>query len=338
MKSLVRVVSAITAFACAVPVMAQDEPFVGAHGATVPGSYAGAFDGRDWHLDLWPDQAFHLRLTPADGGTAEAFAGRWHADGRSLFLDLGARTEVLEVRNSGRLRPDSAPEDAGGDLVGEGPFDPAAISLPVSGMFTYLADAAIFTHCATDHSYPVVQEGAYLELETAYLADQMAPGEPLFVTLDATIETREQMEGPDRLSVVVDGFGATWPGEECGRAMAAPGLDGTVWRIRKIGDTIVDWSPPASEPFLTIDAAEGRFSASVGCNRMLGGVTVTGDGLSFGPAASTMMACPDDLAALEAQIVAALPAVTDHAIGGRTLRLLDAGGGTVAEFEAVYLP
>lgn len=316
----------------------QPEQFVGAHGATVPASYLGSDADGDLQLDLWPDQGFHLLRSPHGNGTPKAFAGRWHADGRRLFLDLGGALMVLEVRNSGRLRPEGAPDDASADLVGEGTLEPASITLPLDGMFTYYADAPSILHCATGRTYSVMQEGAYVDLERAYLEDRPGPAEPLYVTIDATIAERPQMEGPDRPSVIVDGFGATWPGENCERAVGVHGLTSTVWRIRTIGGEALAWSPPAREPFLVFDEEELRFNASVGCNTILGSFSASEYDLAFGPAASTMMACPDDLADHEAALVAALEATTGHMIGGRSLHLLDDGGSLTAELEAVYLP
>jgi hypothetical protein len=202
--------------ACALfsfPVLAQeDRQYVAAHGATVPATYTGAVEDETLHLDLWPDQAFHL-LRTTGGGATEVSAGRWHADGRSLVLPLGNdETLTLEVRNADRLRPAGASDDASGDLV-SGSLEPAAISLPVAGMFTYYAAAPSFEHCATGRVYTIAQEGDYLALERAYLENRPAPAEPLFVTLDATIAMRAQMEGPDRLSVLVEAFDGAWPGE-----------------------------------------------------------------------------------------------------------------------------
>lgn len=330
------ILAALGGLLLSAPAHAQEsEQFVGAHGATVPATYTSE-DGT-LRLDLWPDQAFHLVRTP-DGGTPETFAGRWHADDRTLVMPLGSETLTLEVRNASRLRPPGAPEDASGDLVG-GPLDPTPISLRAAGMFTYFADAPTFVHCATGLMHPVAQEGDYLELERTYLEDRPGPGEPLFVTLDATIETRPQMEGPDRLTVIAESFDATWPGETCARAAPAPRLTGTVWRIRSVGDVPTQWSPPAREPFILFNAEDSRVNASVGCNTMLGRFDAAADGtLSVGPLASTMMACPDDIASQETALTAALGATASFAIGGRTLRLFDAQGALTVELEAVYLP
>lgn len=306
--------------------------FVGAHGAIVPATYRRAGE----QLDLWPEQRFHLVRRATDGST-EAYAGRWHAEAGALVLDTGGEPLVLAVRNAQRLVPPGAGDDASADLVTEGTLEPASLTLPAAGMFTYFADAPTFVHCATGHRYPVAQERAYPALEAAYLEDRPGPAEPLFVTIRASIATREQMEGPDRPTVSVERFDATWAGEDCGRARAKPSLADTVWRLRSLGDEPFAWTPPASEPFLVLRAKDRRFNASVGCNAMFGGFTVDGEQLTMTAPASTMMACPDEQAEAEARLGKVLGATAAYAIGGRTLRLLDAEGAVLAAFEAVYL-
>lgn len=334
------IVAAILLAHVATQSSAQDaEPYVGAHGALTPATFTGADATGTWHLDLWPDQAYHLQRTFPEGET-EDHAGRWHADGETgaLVLDTGDTEIILEVRNAERLRPSGAPEDATGDLVTTGQLDPVGITMPMSGMFTYFADAPTFVHCATGRRYPVAQEAGYLALEEAYLRDRPGPAEPLFVTVDASIETRDQMEGPARSTVSVTELEAIWPGETCARAAAAPTLTGTVWRITALDGERLDWSPPEREPFLVIRSGEKTFNASVGCNMMRGGVSVSEDTLSFTQPASTMMACPGDFARWEARLGAVLGAASTHSIGGRSLRLLGEDRGILAEFEAVYLP
>jgi heat shock protein HslJ len=139
--------------------------------------------------------------------------------------------------------------------------------------------------------------------------------------------------------VIADAFEATWPTETCARATSAPRLTGTVWRIRSIGGTALTWAPPADEPFTVFNAEDASFNASVGCNTLRGGFSVAANGaVSFGPLASTMMACPDELANREAAFASALQATAGHAIGGRALRLFDESGAVAVEFEALYVP
>jgi heat shock protein HslJ len=63
----------------------------------------------------------------------------------------------------------------------------------------------------------------------------------------------------------------------------------------------IDGAPlsAAAEVDITFDMAQGRVSGKSACNRYTGAVSLTGEGLSFGNAAGTMMACPEDLMAVE---------------------------------------
>ena len=332
---ITRLCAAFTALVACAASAQERTPFVGAHGATTPGTYTGMLDGRAAHLDLWPDQAFHL----VSGD--EVRAGRWHGDPtrNGLVLDLGDGSRVLEVRNSQRLRPAGAPEDASRDLVVSEAFSPATIRLPLAGMLTYFADAAMMVHCATGRTYPVAQDGDYLALERAYLEARTGPAEPLFVTMDALIERRAQMEGPDRLTVVPQAFGSVFPEEYCSLGNRMPGLTDAYWRITALGDVELDPGATDREPFLVFRAEDGGFSASAGCNTLRGRFSTSGTELSFPqPIASTMMACPDPVAGWETRLQTALAGVEGFEIGGRTLRLLGADGTPVAELAAAYLP
>ena len=315
---------------------AQDsQPFVGAHGAMTPGTYTGVTGGRSEHLDLWPDQSFHF----ISGD--EVHAGRWHADPErnGLVLDLGGETRVLEVRNSQRLRPSGAPEDGSGDLEASEMPAPVSIRLPLSGMLTYFADAATIVHCATGRTYPVAQDGEYLALERAYLAGRSGPAEPLFVTMDALIEPRAQMEGPERLTVVPEAFGSVFPGGDCSLGNRSLDLADAVWTITSLGDVDLDPALVSREPFLIFSDEDGTFSASVGCNQLRGGYSRSGTDLSFAePVASTMMACPDPVDDWETAFKQALSGVVGLEIGGRVLRFLDGERTPVMRLQAVYLP
>ena len=319
-----------------VAVAAQDTTsFIGAHGAMTPGSYIGNVEGDPRQLDLWPDQSFHF---VSDG---VSHAGRWYADPtrKGLVLDLGDETVFLELRNSQRLRPVDASEDGSQDLELSETFSPGSLEITLSGMLTYFADAATIVHCATGRTYPVAQDADYLALERMYLKDRTGPAAPLFVTMKATIEQREQMEGPDRLTVVPEIFGSAFRGEDCSLGNRSLDLHDAVWTIRTLGEVELDAAKTAREPSMVFDARAGTFLASVGCNTMRGTFSVSESELSFAkPIASTMMACPDPFADWEARLGEALSDVVQFEIGGRSLRFLDADGDRLAELRAVYLP
>ena len=84
------------------------------------------------------------------------------------------------------------------------------------GLFTYMADAALFEDCSSGRRYPVAMEAGYLELERAYLEQQAQPGEPLLVIILAGVEKRPPMEGDAEIdTIVVERFEAAFPGEHC---------------------------------------------------------------------------------------------------------------------------
>ena len=84
------------------------------------------------------------------------------------------------------------------------------------GLFTYMADAALFEDCVSGNRYPVAMEAGYLELERAYLEQRREPGAPLLVTIQGVIEPRPPMEGDGEIAtVVVKRFIAAFPGADC---------------------------------------------------------------------------------------------------------------------------
>lgn len=83
-------------------------------------------------------------------------------------------------------------------------------------------------------------------------------------------------------------------------------LTGRTWVVEDIGGAGVIDTARATMAF---DAASGRVYGSGSCNRYNGAVTLTGEGLSFGAIASTMMACPEAIMAQEQRLFGALEEV-----------------------------
>ena len=74
-----------------------------------------------------------------------------------------------------------------------------------------------------------------------------------------------------------------------------------------------------------------RVTGSGGCNRFSGSYQSDQRSLRFGPLASTRMACLD--MDTETAFLRALERTRHYRIRGRTLDLLDAGGGLAARLE-----
>jgi heat shock protein HslJ len=331
----------------AVPALAE-EPFIGAHGLGLPATFTGTLpcadcDGIVHHLDLFPDQTWQMRREwlGKPEATVRDEIGRWHADPARDAIVLTGGTEaplLLDVKAPDRIRlRDILGNPLDSDLyeLTGGALTETDLSLFMGGMLTYMADAAVFEECLTGRTYPVAIEGAWIDLERAYLG-AVEGGTPLLATFDGTISIRPAMEGPDRRTVTVDRFVGVFPGQTCTRAVAEPSLTGNFWRITDLGTTPVVPPEGGREPFVVF-RADG-FNATVGCNMMRGGYETDGEALTFGAAATTMMACPEPLDGWERSLSETLGATATYSIAGETLVLMDEAGGTLAALRAVYLP
>jgi heat shock protein HslJ/uncharacterized lipoprotein YbaY len=125
---------------------------------------------------------------------------------------------------------------------------------------------------------------------------------------------------PFPLSVSVSAEGKDLQG--CG-GVSADLLSGK-WTVEQVEGAVL---PRGSEVSLEFDTTASRVSGQGGCNRFNGGFDLTGEGLSFGPAAATMMACPQDLMAIEAVFLKALETIDRFDLVDGALELY--AGGTV---------
>lgn len=103
-------------------------------------------------------------------------------------------------------------------------------------------------------------------------------------------------------------------------------LDGTSWAVTEIAGT-----PGSGATLVFTDGAAGGFA---GCNSFRAEVTADATTLTFGPIASTMMACDEPIMAFEASYLEALSSVASWVSDGATLTLSDAAGSAVVAFAA----
>jgi heat shock protein HslJ len=108
---------------------------------------------------------------------------------------------------------------------------------------------------------------------------------------------------------------------------SADELTGSEWWVEDIlGGGVVDRSQT------TIQFVEPRrVAGNSGCNRYMGGYELSGDRLSFGALAGTMMACPEALMNQEQRFHQAMTQVSQWRIDPDTglLHLVDESGETV---------
>ncbi|WP_018915893.1 META domain-containing protein [Vreelandella zhanjiangensis] len=114
-------------------------------------------------------------------------------------------------------------------------------------------------------------------------------------------------------------------------------LENTYWKLVTVGKEQTVVSGEAREAHLVLHTEGARLAGSTGCNNLMGLYEQKGDQLSFGQLATTRMACPSELMALERNFLNALNDVASWQVVGETLTLDNAQGEELARFEAVYL-
>jgi heat shock protein HslJ len=105
-------------------------------------------------------------------------------------------------------------------------------------------------------------------------------------------------------------------------------ITGTTWVV----DQLI--SPSAVTTSVALETAaptlligeDGSVSGSTGCNRMTGTAQVAGDKVTFGPLATTRMACEPDIAEIERAVLNVLSGETTFTVDGDRARVMQADG------------
>jgi copper homeostasis protein (lipoprotein) len=330
---------------------------------SLPASWLGDIPGAGgttrWQIDLAPDGSYQLRQTFLGRPLPNTFddIGRWRLespDGRlvlrggreaPLFLQPVEGGAVLRKLDLDGRPIVSAHNDRLKRLERPAPIEP---SLHLTGLFSYLADAARIRLCVTGQSMPVAMEGDYRALERAYLKALPADraGLPLRVGIKGRIVSRPSAEAgqPPRRTLIVERFVSIDSASTCpepsgaqavpARVRVAP-LRGTRWLLLALaGETVATPAPPGRAAMLQFATDRDRLSGSGGCNRLMGGFRLEGETLNFSPLASTKMACSPETMALERRFSEALARVRRWSLDKRSLLLQDASGRTLLLFQA----
>ena len=113
-------------------------------------------------------------------------------------------------------------------------------------------------------------------------------------------------------------------------------LTNTYWKLTELDGAPVTMVPEQEREVRITLTDDGKVQGFTGCNRVMGGYTLTGTALRFTQLAGTRMACPPPLMQLESAVLANLNSVTGYQLEGEKLILLK-DGAPVARFESVYL-
>jgi len=116
-------------------------------------------------------------------------------------------------------------------------------------------------------------------------------------------------------------------------------LVGPVWQLEAYNNGKQAIVSPLAGTGITLELRDnGTLGGSDGCNRYMSGFTLVGGTLTFGPIATTRMACrgPEGAAEQAAAYAAALGTVTGYRIEGEALVLLNREGGSAARFRVEH--
>ena len=111
-------------------------------------------------------------------------------------------------------------------------------------------------------------------------------------------------------------------------------LTNTYWKLVELNGAAVQ--PGEGKELHMILRGEDQVAGYAGCNQFTGSVTVTGDGLAFGPMASTRRMCADVMAQEDA-FLQALESAHRYEISGEDLAVENGAGEVVMRFAAVYM-
>ena len=111
-------------------------------------------------------------------------------------------------------------------------------------------------------------------------------------------------------------------------------LANTYWKLVQLNGGPVD--PGEGKELHMILKGDDQVGGYSGCNQFMGSVTVSGDGLSFGPIAGTRRMCEGSMDQ-ESAFLQSLETAHRYAITGEDLAIENANGEITMRFVAVYM-
>jgi putative lipoprotein len=111
-------------------------------------------------------------------------------------------------------------------------------------------------------------------------------------------------------------------------------LTNTYWKLIELNGAAVELGE--GKELHMILKGEDQVGGYAGCNQFTGSMTVTGDGLSVGPIASTRRMC-QGVMEQEFAFLQALENAQRYSISGENLAIENAGGDVTMRFVAVYM-
>ena len=318
----------------------------------LPATFVGNVPSADrpgvrYQLELFPDQAFFLRMTYLTIGNNLSFddIGTWAVASERRLLVLWGNREIpleLAIKDGNRLRKLDAKgrelaSSVNCDLERTQGLQPLEPRVAMRGMYKYFGDRGWFTECLTGINWPVSRESDNAALLLAYSKARRHSGDEVLASVFGRVAAGPaRKSGEQQPALVVEQFVGVWPGETCGAQLSTQSLGNTYWKLSRLGAIPVSEAPPQDEPHLILHSESRRVSGSLGCNPLMGRYELKGDALAFDQIVATKMNCAQGMG-LEKAFVEVLGQVKTWKITGQRLDLFDAAGKPVARLEARHI-
>ena len=297
-------------------------------------------------LILRPDSLYFLRIktvhpdTGAENVKAEIGVWKYVSAGNTILLatyDNVARTLLITPTDKLRVIKVSGgiiPPDVNYDLTRDDSNPGYNDVVPVQGMYSYMADAGLFTECLSGAAFPVAMEAENAALERAYLNTPHGQAEPVLVSLEARLITRPRYGGIGYEEAIVPiGFIDIRPGIACsGEKSNKLRLVDNSWRLIEIDGKPIQLSEDQKNPFVHLQTRNNRMQGFAGCNRFSGTYLVKGSIFLFNKMIRSRMACVDGIE-MEENFFRALSATDGYHIEGDILELRDRSGKVLARLQ-----
>jgi heat shock protein HslJ len=200
-------------------------------------------------------------------------------------------------------------------ISGAGPAGLASLTRPVTVQFEG-GQARGFSGC-NNFSGGYQRKGDRLQLGQL-ASTMMACPEPAMA-----VENAFQAAFAGTLQYTVDGDRLTLSAASGGSLSftreAPPQLDGSSWEVTGYNNNRQAVVGVIGDPAITLTFGAEEVSGSAGCNRFWASYTTDGDSISFGPTATTRMACDEPLMTQEREFLAALASAVTWRIDGNVL-------------------
>jgi len=308
------------------------------------GEVPGANQALTYQLDIFDNRTYFLRVQSLKDGVlsnSNDDIGRWYADKDNRLVLNGAKTKVtyffileeniIELMDLKGNRIESKLNYALKESKKAKPLEP---KLLMSGVYSYMADAATLYECSTGLRFPVAFEADNIALEKAYLSERIDPGQSLKVNLNVRVADRKEDTGM-KPTIIVEKFLEIIPKEKCQNAYSKAKLKNTYWKLTRLNSKPLSLSKSKRREAYMILSSHGKIKGNSGCNNFNGAYELEENKLSLPkPMMMTRMFCN---AGVEQEFMKALGSMSSYQIKGEYLEIYDKDGVNSARFESVYL-